>query len=48
MKIAQKGKKCAILFGFNNVRACACVCSGMECVYIKLHKDNESVQFAQI
>lgn len=26
MKIAQKGKKCAILFGFNNVRACACVC----------------------
>ena len=24
MKIAQKGKKCAILFGFNNVRARVC------------------------
>lgn len=25
MKIAQNGKKCAILFGFNNVRARVCV-----------------------
>ena len=47
MKIAQNSKKCAILFGFNKVRACACVCSGMECIYIKLHKRVKSVQIAQ-
>lgn len=29
-------------------RVRVCVCSGMECIYIKLHKYNESVQFAQI
>ena len=47
MKIAQKVKKCAILFGFNKVRVCVCVCSGMECIYIKLHKSAKSVQIAQ-
>lgn len=26
MKIAQNSKKCAILFGFNKVRARVCVC----------------------
>lgn len=50
MKIAQNSKKCAILFGFNKVRARVCVCvfalNGMHTY--KIHKYNKSVQFAQI
>ena len=41
MKIAQKGKSVQYYLALIMY---ARVCSGMECVYIKLHKYNESVQ----
>ena len=48
MKIAQNDKKCAIIFGFSKVRACACVFALNGMHTYKIHKYNKSVQFAQI